>query len=526
MKSKTLLVTTAIITATTATFGAASLRAPQIGGTATVTTPTATNTARAGTMRAQTMKTSSVSTPTSVTTTQSIATPVSTETTDARIALLKGIKGFNPGKIKDTTAATNELNAIDSRIEELQSKLDQAEAAADQTAKLTDVYTKEQVEAKIDEKISAIGTSISAKETYSKEEVDALLNDIKKKLPTFNDKGNMTWTDPNGNLVAVPYHWINLVNQLFYTLITINVQNNSWTEIPIADILIYHTNKTDSEIATFVSNNTCKGETSRWCIIESIIPLDTDNIKEVKVLRLRHGSGLTATLEELFGYTPEEYWTFEDSPEEYIKNMVCGNRPENECYVDRSNTRTLDTMGGNYPNIAGQMQELTIVRINKLTRYYMDYMFKNGIDFIAPNWERVAVGSMPEYKTNMATNEIEEYVSSVVCGNETDGSGWCGIDHTVQQSTYGVPWTEVVVYHFDHGYKLGWVDYINGNTRVQNFVTMEDDGEQYILNEVCGSRPSSECHLAAGYQTSCDTISWVNSNRQACVVYIEQSINN
>ncbi|MBQ1927600.1 MAG: hypothetical protein II179_00870 [Alphaproteobacteria bacterium] len=204
MNPKTLLITTVLGIATTAAFGAASLRAPQMGGTATVTTPTATNTARAGTMRTQTMKTSSVSAP-SVTTTQSVATPVSTETTDARIALLKGIKGFNPGKIKDTTAATNELNTIDSRIEELQSKLDQAEAAADQTAKLTDVYTKEQVEAKIDEKLSQLGTSTDTKETYSKAEVDRLLAE---KLPTVDANGNLNFTDSNGITIAqlLPYN--------------------------------------------------------------------------------------------------------------------------------------------------------------------------------------------------------------------------------------------------------------------------------------------------------------------------------
>ena len=205
MNPKTLLITTVLGIATTAAFGAASLRAPQMGGTATVTTPAATtNTARAGTMRTQTMKTSSVSTP-SVTTTQSIATPVSTETTDARIALLKGIKGFNPGKIKDTTAAQQELNAIDSRIEELQSKLDRAETAADQTAKLTDVYTKEQVEAKIDEKISAIGTSTGTKETYSKAEVDRLLAE---KLPAIDANGNLNISDSSGTTIAqlLPYN--------------------------------------------------------------------------------------------------------------------------------------------------------------------------------------------------------------------------------------------------------------------------------------------------------------------------------
>lgn len=183
---KKILTMTALVTITTASFGAASLKAPQRIGTTATATPTTT--ARAGTMRAQTMKTSSVSTP-SVTTTQSIATPVSTETTDARIALLKGIKGFNPGKVKDTTAAQQELNNINSQIEELQAQLDRAEAA--QSTVLTEANVNDKVTASVTEK------------TYTKAEIDNLLSDVVKKLPQLDDKGNMTWTDPNGNLVVV-----------------------------------------------------------------------------------------------------------------------------------------------------------------------------------------------------------------------------------------------------------------------------------------------------------------------------------
>ena len=194
---KKFLITTVLGIATTAAFGAASLRAPQIGGTATVTTPTATNTARAGTMRAQTMKTSSVSTPASVTTTQSIATPVSTETTDARIALLKGIKGFNPGKIKDTTTAQQELNAIDSRIEELTAQLDRAEAA--QNTVLTEANVNDKITASVTEK------------TYTKTEIDNLLNDIKRKLPTLDDRGSVNMNIANES-VSVPRYYYNLID--------------------------------------------------------------------------------------------------------------------------------------------------------------------------------------------------------------------------------------------------------------------------------------------------------------------------
>ena len=105
------------------------------------------------------------------------------------IALLKGIKGFNPGKIKDTTTAQQELNNINSQIEELQSKLDRAEAA--QNTVLTEANVNDKVTASVIEK------------TYTKAEIDNLLSDVVKKLPQLDDKGNMTWTDPNGNLVVV-----------------------------------------------------------------------------------------------------------------------------------------------------------------------------------------------------------------------------------------------------------------------------------------------------------------------------------
>ena len=515
---KTLLVTTLLSVATTAAFGAASLRTPQLGGgtTTAATTPT---TARAGTMRAQTMKTSSVSTPTSVTTTQSIATPVSTETTDARIALLKGIKGFNPGKIKDTTAATNELNAIDSRIEELQSKLDQAETAADQTAKLTDVYTKEQVEAKIDEKISAIGTSTGTKETYSKAEVDALLQNIVKKLPQIDERGNMTWTDPNGNLVAHSMYYINLVNESDLLLISF-VQDQGMVSQPIAHIFTYHTNKTDNAIQQYVSTTVCSGETSKWCGIVSTNPINNGEAKEVKVVRLIHGGDLIASVPEYYGYTSSEYWTFEDSPKEYVRNKICGDRPENECNVNEFYTRIWDAMGEIYN--PGQFQKLAQVRINKLTRYYMDLREQNSLrdNLLDPSTN---IGTMSEYLTNMSDEEIDEYLSSTICNDETSGSGWCERSIVQNESDFGVPRRWFVVYRLYHGYQHGSYRYItSNNTEIRNFLTAENDAEGYILSEVCGTRPSSECHLATGYQTTCraqDT----NLNKNVCSVYIERS---
>ena len=507
MNPKTFLTATVLTVVTTAAFGAASLRAPKLGGGAT-TTPAATTTmARAGTLRAQTMKTSMSTSTGAPTVTASISEPVATETTDARLSFLKGIKNLNSGKVKDTTAAQQELNNINAQIEELQSKLDAPESA--QATVLT--------EDNIDDKIT---TSVESK-TYTKAEIDNLLSALEKKLPKVDDKGNMTWTDPNGNLVAVPYHWINLVNQQEHLLLSY-VQNQGWSSSPIADIFTYNTNKTDTEIATFVSNNTCKGETSKWCIVTGVTPLDNIGTKEVTVLRLRHGNWLIAQLPEYMGYVDEVYWTFEDSPKEYIKNMVCGERPENECNVNQYHTESNDALG-EYYNVSGQIQETAAIRINKLVRYYMDFMWQSDFGIIT---------GMPDmatslgYETNMSAGGIREYVSSTICNDETPESGWCVVGSTTQHTSSGVPWTLVMVNRFRHGYKKGNVDYVtNSNTRVQNFVTIEDDASQYILNQICNNRPGSECHLfQQGQQNYCINLSDWNSPRSICVVYIEQAI--
>lgn len=329
MKPKTLLTVAVFAIATTAAFGAASLRAPQIGGTSTVAAPTATtNTARAGTLRTQTMKTSSVSTPSVTTAQSSIATPVSTETTDARIALLKGIKGFNPGKIKDTAAAQQELNAIDSRIEELQSKLDRAETAADQTAKLTDVYTKEQVEAKIDEKISAIGTSTSTKETYSKAEIDRLLAE---KLPAIDNNGNLNITDSNGATIAqiLPYNlysthkYNNLASTQTYKLIAPHDFKTSsfgglaqdYTRNWVSDICAAGQSNPDLVACGFMSANGKDTAMTEFSTISCFKGMHKIN------------SSVTDDMVNV------QYTTFEDLNETQIHDHFCGDASSDECSI-------------------------------------------------------------------------------------------------------------------------------------------------------------------------------------------------
>jgi len=316
-RMKKFLITTMLGIATTAAFGAASLRAPQIGGTATVTTPTATNTARAGTLRAQTMKTSSVSTP-SVTTTQSIATPVSTETTDARIALLKGIKGFNPGKIKDTTATTSELNSLNDRIEELTAQLDRAEAAQ------SSVITEANIDAKIEQKLTALGASTSTKETYSKEEVDALLNDIKKKLPVIdNDRGSINIFGTNGELISVPYLKYWLIGDYTESQYPYSVSRYTYRGTPSETTM----QNWEEELCQQYNN------------VNDLAGCCTAPLALNMFLLYRLHNGYLATFPQVTTLSDGRYVlrqsvkSFQYTDTESIRTAICGNLSVNECWV-------------------------------------------------------------------------------------------------------------------------------------------------------------------------------------------------
>lgn len=162
---------------TNTAFGAASLRIPKTSNSAQITPIQQTGTStRAGTLRTKSVNSASLTTD----------TPQQPETNGGRLASLKSVKGLNPNKVKDTNTAQQELNAIDSRIEELRSQLDRAEAA--QNTVIT--------ESNIDEKVT---TNIESK-TYTKEEIDNLLSDIIQKVPQVDDRG----TAPNDNPIAIP----------------------------------------------------------------------------------------------------------------------------------------------------------------------------------------------------------------------------------------------------------------------------------------------------------------------------------
>ncbi len=473
---KKFLITTVLGIATTAAFGAASLRAPQMGGTATVTTPAATtNTARAGTMRTQTMKTSSVSTP-SVTTTQSIATPVSTETTDARIALLKGIKGFNPGKIKDTTAATNELNAIDSRIEELQSKLDQAEAAADQTAKLTDVYTKEQVEAKIDEKISAIGTSTGTKETYSKEEVNELLSEISSKLPQVDERGNINIPASNGKsqIQLLPYYLYaththaTLGHSMTYKLYT---PHDFGTTNWYPELAQQFTSNWISDICAPYQSN----PDSLSCGFWNASGVGT-TMTEFNVARCDKGFYLFYTT-NIGGVQTSKYVTYENMTESQIREHFCGTLTSDLCWI--SNYEIKPSMGNCTPkyfyvNMSDNMPQ---------PEYWLSGISYDSFNPHTEHWYTYS-GNPSNQLFNTWENEIcQLYTNEFDCcmNSHSNGNFWIEILH--------------------NGYKLTNLTTTTNNGRMvlkQRISSYQYNDTQSLREAVCGSTSVNDCWVEEG----------------------------
>ena len=311
MTAKIFLTTTALTITTTAAFGAASLRVPQSGGaTATQATPVAP--VRAGTLRAQTLKAPSATTPATVT--APMATPISAESTESRMALSKAFKSLNPKQVKDKAAAQQDLVELTSQIEELQAKLDTAKI--EQTTVLT--------ESNIDDKIIA---NVESK-TYTKEEINTLLGSLENKLPKIDDRGNINLTDPNGTLVSVPrYHFI---------------PSGVYNE-PLSTRYGFQTNAPDDKINEFVANF-CHGQSEVWCSKESVNQSHNGGEPTLWILVREHGyESLSSWFSTLGSYTI--YATNEDDPVAYVLDKICKDYSSEDCYavgyIDQSDDPTV-----------------------------------------------------------------------------------------------------------------------------------------------------------------------------------------
>jgi len=159
-----------------------AIAAPSVR-TANVKATTPTTAVRAGTLKTQPGKSVSASTPARATS-QITANPVEVGDSSERMPMIKGIKNSNVNTLKDTAAKTQLLNQLDSRINELTEKIDNAEAVQNT------VITESNIKANIESM------------TYTKDEINALIAESEQKEPKIDERGN--WIDPNGNLIVVP----------------------------------------------------------------------------------------------------------------------------------------------------------------------------------------------------------------------------------------------------------------------------------------------------------------------------------
>ncbi|MBO4582504.1 MAG: hypothetical protein J5714_00405 [Alphaproteobacteria bacterium] len=471
MNPKTLLITTVVGIATTAAFGAASVRAPQLGGGATTTPATTSTTARAGTLRAQTMKTSMSTSTATPTTTASISEPIAAETTDARLSFLKSVKGFNPGKVKDTSATQQELNNIDSRIEELQSKLDAAESAQ------ATVLTESNIDAKIEEKLTELGASTSAKDTYSKTEINALLSALEKKLPQIDDRGNINIPTSNGQsqIQLLPYYLYAththamLGHSMTYKLYTPHdFGTTNWQSLAqeytsgwVNDICSeYQSNPDLLSCGFWVANGTSTAMT------------------EFLVSRCDKGFYLFYTT-NVGGVQTSKYATYENKTETQIREYFCGTLPNDLCWI--SNFQIKSSMGDCTPKI------FYVNMSNSVPPYYLYHTQTNFGELFQNNFYRLtqpgSVSSVPE-----------TWITDICLPNQSNENVvGCGL-----WETHGNPMEEFSVSICYKGFyeTSPAVPGTNGATEY-HYMTFENLTESEARTRLCGGLPVESCWISS-----------------------------
>ena len=497
---KKFLITTILGIATTTAFGAASVRAPKLGGTAT----TSTNTARAGTLRAQTMKSASVSTPTSITTTQSVATPVSTETTDARIALLKGIKGFNPGQIKDTTAAQQELNAIGSRINELQTQLDQVETAQ------STVLTEDTIDAIIDEKLSQLGASTSPDDTYNKTEIDNQFATLISKLPTIDGKGNINIPDSDGT---------NVIQFLPYYLYA-----NYWQYGRLAHIQAYKL-RIPHKFGTTPFNDLAQQYTSGW--VSEICEPEQSNpdliacgfwnasggngqMQEFNTISCYKGFHIQNT-SSIGDVIKDKYVTFENMNESQIREHLCGNLSSDACFITEFEEKSMGVC---------TRKTFTLTKLANPTPE-PEYYF-NCITRLCDTGNLTCDHSC-ETNAPVDSSAINDFVDNYCEGNISPF--WCTIQtqpHVFGNKTYFIIKKRLHGYAFDSPYMTPNEFY---------YETNEEEPARYINNAVCGNPNGTDyCYVTqvldlvdTAYPNLLEATDNHIDNRYQVVVHIQET---
>ena len=508
---KTLAITTTLAVVTTATFGAASLRAPQLGGGATTTPAATTTTARAGTLRAQTTKTSMSTSNAAPTVTASISEPAASETTDARLSFLKGIKNLNSGKTnsgktnsgktQDTTAANNDLNSLNNRIEELQSKLDAAELAQ------STVLTESTIDAKINEKLAQL--SIAPADTYSKAEINKL-------LPTFDERSNgIKWTDVNGVSSTIsPYSLVYTHDDTFAAYV-INIDPISSTSIDnwvrqICDSTVVITPQGASYIDFTGHLACCRTPAYEW--------------GDFAVGRVPSGYRVTGSGTPIVHgkrFRELEISTYMDDAKHYIEQKICGDLPETECWVvvddineaycgvphtsltayilvDQPIVPTLDDRG----NITWTDPNGHLISIEYLPYYLEESFWQYGNLTYSRYYKLREPGSLTEIPNEWITE---------ICSNSSLGIGegnliTCGLDSTVSENLSN----NIVGFIVTKAY-TGFYQYLVKPTpqgMKYFYVTFQDLTKDQLRSEFCDEMPESACWVSDYLKHISNAITW------------------
>lgn len=141
-------------------------------------------------------------------------------------------------------------------------------------------------------------------------------NVIINALPTVNDRGNISWTDPNGTLISVPrYHFI---------------PSGIYSEL-LSTRYGFQTNAPDDKINEFVANF-CHDQSEFWCSKESVSQPHSGGEPTLWIHVREHGyASMSSWSSTLGSYTM--YATNEDDPVAYVLDKICTGYSSEDCYA-------------------------------------------------------------------------------------------------------------------------------------------------------------------------------------------------
>lgn len=462
---KKFLLATVLITTTTAAFGAASLRTPRAVSGATATPITAPGRSRAGTLRSQPIKTIS-STPASISSTPNTT---SASSTNARISFIKPPKNLTSiSDINKTSEVNQQFASIDSRIDNIEQN---------------------------------IGDMFSA-QTYTKSEVDEMLRAI---TPTVDSDGYINIPIAGGETLRQSPYWLQSSQEEFgmpiyrvdyyrYSVPFNQETMNTWVN-EICD-----SGGSDNRIACCLRNTNGTHYDSGSFIIRQ-------TFHGYKIL-----SEATIT-QSGRPFLKQKIMTAEVAPLVYLRDTMCGSRPEEDCWV-RWYSYGWDC--------ASEIDKVTVAEVYSAIQepepdpepelpYWLVYFHNGEID------------SLTNYEThaNPTNTTIQDWVSDICAATPaSDAANMLGCCSS--QCTLSDPNTQCFnVERMFHGYEVTSSKIIARNNQLlleQTVQTYENDSLDYVRTQLCGNRPSTECWVdtaSAGYSNTCDS----NITLHAYIVY-------